>query len=134
MSTLEITSQNFESTVDGNDIVVLDAWASWCGPCKAETPALVKVENSVAASGVDFVGIDEGDDPASARTFLRSVGSDYPNLIDADGRLLARLTMLPPALPSSLVLDRKGRIAARVVGPTTAAEVTEILRQVLAGP
>lgn len=114
-------------------VVVLNVWASWCGPCKAESPALVAVEHAVAASGVDFVGIDESDDASAARAFLRSVGSDYPNLADVDGRLLARLTMLPPGLPSSLVLDGKGRIAARVVGPTTTAQMTAILRQVLAG-
>ena len=112
-------------------VVVLNVWASWCAPCKAESPALAAVARSTAAQGVRFVGIDENDQEGPAKAFLAGIGSTYPNLVDPEGQLLAQLRMLPPAVPGSLVLDREGRVAARVVGPTTAAQMTALVRQVL---
>jgi thiol-disulfide isomerase/thioredoxin len=114
-------------------VVVLNVWASWCVPCKAESPALVQVQRATAADGVDFVGVDENDLASSAKAFLKSIGSDYPNLADPEGQLLAQLRLLPPDVPGSLVLDRKGRVAARVIGPTTAAQMTALVQQVVSG-
>jgi thiol-disulfide isomerase/thioredoxin len=112
-------------------IVVLNVWASWCVPCKAESPALAQVARSTATEGVRFVGIDENDQDAPAKAFLAGIKSDYPNLADPEGQLLAQLRMLPPAVPGSLVLDREGRVAARVIGPTTAAQMSALIAQVL---
>jgi thiol-disulfide isomerase/thioredoxin len=112
-------------------VVVLNVWASWCAPCKAESPALAEVARNTAAEGVRFVGIDESDQAAPARAFLARIKSDYPSLTDPEGLLRARLRMLPPAVPSSLVLDREGRVAVRVIGPTTAAQLTALIAQVL---
>ena len=89
-------------------MVVLNVWASWCEPCTAESPALVRVARSTATSGVRFVGIDEHDQPAAAADFVRSVRSPYPHLVD-DGHLLAAVgRWLPQAVPGSLVIDRSG--------------------------
>jgi thiol-disulfide isomerase/thioredoxin len=115
-------------------VVVLNVWASWCAPCKAESPALADVARRLTASGVVFVGIDEADQAPAARAFLAGIGSTYPNLEDPDGQLLAQLRMLPPAIPGSLVVDRRGNVAARVVGPTTAAQITGLVDQVLKAP
>lgn len=111
-------------------VVVLNVWASWCEPCKAESPALAAVARSTAGQGVKFVGIDENDEDAAATAFLARIGSSYPNLADPQGRLLASLRMLPPAVPSSLVIDPQGRVAARVIGPTTEAGMTALLATV----
>ncbi len=111
-------------------VVVLNVWASWCEPCKAESPALASVARETAAAGVRFVGIDENDENAAALAFLAKIGSSYPNLADPDGRLLASLRMLPPAVPGSLVVDAQGRVAARVIGPTTAAGMTALIARV----
>lgn len=113
-------------------VVVLNVWASWCVPCKAESPALVSVARATASRGVVFVGIDENDDNQSARAFLAGIGSTYANLADPQGQLLAELRMLPPAVPSSLVLDRNGRVAARVIGATTAPQMSQLLADLLA--
>jgi thiol-disulfide isomerase/thioredoxin len=112
-------------------VVVLNVWASWCAPCKAESPALAEVAQATAQQGVVFVGIDEDDQDAAATKFLAGIKSDYTHLVDPDGSLLARLRFLPPGIPSSLVLDREGRVAARVIGPTTAAQMAALVTGVL---
>lgn len=109
--------------------VVLTVWASWCEPCRTELPDLASLAAQLRASGVRFVGLDEDADPSAAASAVRSTGSAYPHLVDR-GTLLARLSpWLPAAVPGSLVVDPQGRVAARVVGPVTAAQ----LRPLLAG-
>jgi len=113
-------------------VVVLNVWASWCAPCKAESPALASVARATEAQGVVFVGIDENDQNQAAKAFLAGIGSSYPNLADPQGELLAQLRMLPPAVPSSLLVDATGHVAARVIGPTTAPQMTRLLADLLA--
>jgi len=108
-------------------VVVLNVWASWCQPCQTESPALVALAGSAEGAQVRFVGLDERDTTAAALTFLHGVGSTYPQVAD-DGALLAQLSpWLPPAVPGSLVLDSQGRVAARIVGPATAAQLRPLL-------
>lgn len=118
-------------TVNGlhGHVVVVNVWASWCLPCRTESPALAALSRSAGASRVRFVGVDENDTPAAATTFLHSVGSTYPHLVD-DGTLLSQLsTWLPKALPGSLVLDRQGRVAARIIGQASIAQLQPLLSQ-----
>jgi len=116
------------------NIVVLNAWASWCDPCRQESPDLAKVSRALAAAGVRFVGLDEQDITSHAIAFAKQVGADYPHLIDSDGSLLVKLAIVPPAaIPSTLVIDRTGHVAARFIGATTAAKLTVVLKRVLAG-
>ena len=108
-------------------VLVLNVWASWCVPCRTETPALAASASTLALSGVRVVGMDENDTADAARAFARSAGSAYPSLRD-DGSLLARLSQwLPPALPGTLVVDPDGQVAARVVGPVTGPELLRIV-------
>jgi len=114
------------STFRGH-VVVLNVWASWCVPCRSETPALAASAASLAPTGVRVVGMDENDTPADAQAFARSAGSDYPSLRD-DGMLLAELAeWLPAALPGTLIVDPDGRVAARVVGAVTQTELLRIV-------
>jgi len=114
--------------------VVLNVWASWCEPCRDESPLLAKVASSTRSAGVRFVGIDEQDRAESARTFAAAAGADYPHLVDSAGSLLASLRIVPSSgIPSTLVLDRRGEVAARVIGPVDAATFEQLVRSVTAG-
>lgn len=109
-------------------VVVLNAWASWCYPCRSETPVLAALARSTTSRGIVFVGIDEQDDPGSARDFVATQHVPYESLADSDGQLLGALKLVSPnAIPSTLVLDRQGRVAARIIGPASRAELTALL-------
>ena len=115
-------------------VVVLNVWASWCEPCRDESPLLAKVATATRGAGVRFVGIDEQDRAESARAFAASAGADYPHLVDSAGSLLASLRIVPSSgIPSTLVLDRQGEVAARVIGPVDAATFEQLVRSVTAG-
>lgn len=99
-------------------VVVLNAWASWCEPCKQETPALVRSASRFSPDDVAFVGLDAFDSREKAQEFVRDYAVTFPSLFDEDGALLGSLPGIPPkAVPSTLILDRDGRIAVRIIGP-----------------
>jgi thiol-disulfide isomerase/thioredoxin len=114
---------------DTGHIVVINVWASWCAPCRSESPMLAKAAQSLRSEGIRFLGVDEEDSSSHARTFVASTGATYPNLIDKEGSLLRKLTVLPQAgIPSTLVLDVSGRMAARVIGPITSRQLQQIVK------
>ena len=99
------------------NVVVVNVWASWCGPCRAESPLLARMAGRMRPRGVAFVGIDERDDAAAARRFAARSGARYPELFDRTGQLLAGLPQLPQmGIPSTLIIDPAGRAAARIIG------------------
>jgi thiol-disulfide isomerase/thioredoxin len=109
------------------EIVVLNVWASWCAPCRAEAPVLESVWREV-----QDVGLDTRDTEAAALAFLEAYDVTYPNVIDADGRLqlLFSDTLPPQAIPSTLVVDREGRVAGRIIGRVTEATLTALIEDV----
>jgi thiol-disulfide isomerase/thioredoxin len=109
-------------------VVVLNAWGSWCAPCRAEAPTLESVYRQTNAKGVSFLGINVRDNDAAARAFQRTFGITYPSIPDTDGQVIASFRQLPPnAIPTTLVLDRHGRVAARFIGGVTQAELLPTL-------
>jgi thiol-disulfide isomerase/thioredoxin len=127
LSGTTITGTPFDLTDElGQGLVAVNVWASWCGPCRKEMPVLVHA----AGTSLRVVGIDERDSARSARTFATSRGARYPSLADPQGKLLGRLRMLPQTgVPSTVFLDREGRVAARVIGPVDSHVLGRILRQ-----
>jgi len=109
-------------------VVVLNAWASWCAPCRDEMPVFVALSESNDSGNVAVVGLDVKDDPEAARAFAADLGVEYPSLLDPEGQLLAQIPGVPPgALPSTVVIDRQGRIAAKIIGPVTEAVLFPIV-------
>ena len=104
--------------------VLVNLWATWCGPCREEMPVLHDAYKQYAGE-VAFVGVDTKDNPEAAAAFLREVGVTYPQLVDVDGRLLEHLGI--PGLPVTVVLDERGRVATRHVGPLTDETVRELV-------
>jgi thiol-disulfide isomerase/thioredoxin len=116
------------------DVVVLNFWGSWCSPCRDEAPGLGVLARKTYASGVRFVGIDIRDEPDSALAFMQTFRVGYPSLNDPDDELalLFRSTVPPAAIPSTLVIDRSGRIAARIVGPASYSGLQALITEVAA--
>lgn len=116
------------------DVVVVNVWGSWCAPCRAEAEALQQVYLDHRQDGVQFVGLNTRDQQAAALAFEERFGITYPSLVDENGELqLAFRDSLPPnAIPSTLVIDRDGDIAARVVGPTTYSQLSDLVGDVAA--
>lgn len=119
---------------DLGKVVVLNVWASWCPPCRAESPTLAKVSKDLDGDGVKFVGLNLKDDPAAARAFVAKSGIGYPSVIDRDGvKLLGLSSQLPPsALPATLVIDRDGKVASRALGEVDESRLRGMIEPVLA--
>lgn len=97
------------------NVVFLNVWATWCGPCRFETPELQALQNQYAANGLKVIGVsvDEGD-TAAVKTFIAEQKITYPIAVDPEGRIanLVQTTVLP----TSLLIDRNGKIVWRQIG------------------
>ncbi|NEB00156.1 TlpA disulfide reductase family protein [Streptomyces sp. SID13726] len=133
------------ATIDGKQldvdsykgkVVVLNVWGSWCAPCRAEAPGFEKVYQDVKADGVQFVGINTRDTKTSnALAFEKEQGVTYPSLYDPTGKLMLRFkkgTLNPQAIPSTLVIDREGKIAARSLAALSEDKLRKMINPVLA--
>lgn len=117
-------------------VVVLNLWYAACGPCRDEAPDLKAVAETSAASGVQFIGIDTRDDPATAASFERTFALPYPSIIDnqGDAVLALRGVATPNAVPTTIVLDRQGRVSARISGRVDASILTSLIESAVAEP
>jgi thiol-disulfide isomerase/thioredoxin len=112
-------------------VVVLNSWASWCEPCKKEIPDFVKLASDVDPAKVAIVGLNVSDEKSAASAFVQDYKMTYPSIVDESGSMLATIPGVPPkALPSTVVIDGSGRIAAQVVGAANAEELSGIVASV----
>ena len=111
-------------------IVVLNFWASWCPPCRVEAPVLQRAAERLESSGVTILGIDVWDDQSAAIEFLNEVGVTYPNAEDATRLIPVEFGVT--GLPETFVIDRKGVLVRRWVGPLSDRDLDELLAPVLA--
>ncbi|MEU6340759.1 TlpA disulfide reductase family protein [Streptomyces sp. NPDC046977] len=117
-------------------VVVVNVWGSWCPPCRAEAPHLAEVAKQTKSQGVEFVGINTRDlQTAQAKAFEKEFGIPFPSLYDPAGDLLLRFpkgSLNPQAIPSTLILDRQGKIAVRALKELSAGELHKALDPVVA--
>ena len=131
---------DFEGTTDEGDefsradhegeVVVLNFWYAACPPCRAEAPALEEVATTYADQGVQFVGVNVRDQADTARAFARTFDVSYPSIVDADeGRVQLALagTIAPNSVPTTIVLDKEGRVAARILGGLDGTSILDTL-------
>jgi peroxiredoxin/outer membrane lipoprotein-sorting protein len=95
-------------------VVVVDFWASWCGPCRAEMPVLQQMHTDLAASGLVVLGLDVGEDAETVAAFAKRQSYTFPLLLGAEPNVSARYFV--EAYPTTFVVDRRGRIAFRDLG------------------
>lgn len=112
-------------------VVVLNVWASWCAPCRAEAPVLQKTWEDQKDSGVQFIGLDTRDSDTSAAQFVKRFGITYPNIIDRDGAQQLKFagTLPPQAIPSTIVVDAQGRVAGRALGTVSESTLLALIKE-----
>jgi len=105
-------------------VLVLNFWADWCPPCRAEAPFLNQVARSTQDEGVRFVGVNVKDDREAALAFERVSETPYPSLYDQPGALLLRFRkIVPQSPPSTMLIDRQGRLAGIFYSGVTESEL-----------
>lgn len=118
-------------------IVVVNVWGSWCAPCRAEAPDLAEASEDLADQNVVFLGIDSRDpSKVAARAFLRRFEVPYPSIYDQGGKTLLafRGTLTPNSIPSTVIIDEQGRVAASVLGEVSKSTLIGLVEDVQVGP
>jgi peroxiredoxin len=121
------------ATIDSADlagqVVVVNFWYASCAPCRAEAADLETVNTEFADKGVSFVGVNVRDQAPTAAAFAETFGLGYPSIVDTDSSVqLAFTGTVPPnAVPTTLVLDKEGRVASRILGQLQEASILSTL-------
>jgi len=115
-------------TASAGKVLVLNIWASWCSPCRAEAPALQEL--SMKHPEVQFLGVLTRDSLVAARAFVERFGIQYPSLVDDAILLKFHGQLTPNAIPTTLIIDTQGRIAARVSGEVTYSALEDLIEKV----
>ena len=111
---------------------MVNVWASWCGPCRSEAVELANLANEFANQDVQFVGLNTRDGLAAAKAFNERFNTGYPSIQDQEGTLtLAFGNLGPAATPTTIVLDKEGRVAGRILGAITEASLRSLIKAVL---
>lgn len=124
------TDQPIELSNNAGDVTVMSSWASWCAPCITEMPILIEAQAKYP--DVRFLGLNTLDDKGNAEQFVEDLGITFDSIHDPEGRLLATIPGVPPqSLPSTIVLDKQGRIATRIIGEVKVGQLDVILEDLL---
>jgi peroxiredoxin len=119
----------FSSEELSGDVAVLNFWGSWCPPCRVETPQFQQVYTEVQARGVQFLGLNVKEtDEQFATAFVKEKGITFPSLYDPRGEIALAFRDYPAnAIPSTIVLDRDGRVAAVYTGAVAEDDLRSVL-------
>lgn len=114
--------------LEKGQVGVLNVWASWCAPCRAEAPSLAALSKSFPE--VSFIGVLTRDNVSTARAFVRRFAIPYPTLVDDSVLIGFHNSLVANAIPSTVVIDKNGKVAARISGEITIASLTDLIERV----
>ena len=117
-------------TLNSNQVTVINVWASWCAPCRAEAPLLQ--EFSIQYPQVQFAGVLTRDNISSAKAFYENFKLTYPTFIDDSILVGFKGSLIPNAIPTTLIIDKQGKVAVRISGEATVATFKKMLEKVIA--
>lgn len=111
------------------EVVVLNFWYASCAPCRVEAPDLAKLSAKYDGQGASFLGVNVRDQAPQAISFEKNYGIEYPSVIDTDGALQLAFSgeVSPNAVPTTLVIDKQGRVAARILGQVSEPSILDTL-------
>jgi peroxiredoxin len=127
-----LDGKRFDSSSLAGQVAVLNFWGSWCAPCRVETPEFSEVSVDLADDGVQFLGIDVKEtDKQFALAFVHRFDIAFPSLYDPRGEVALAFRNYPAnAIPSTIVLDRQGRVAAVYTGAVAQDDLRRVLDRV----
>ncbi|MGP5078735.1 TlpA family protein disulfide reductase [Brachybacterium alimentarium] len=125
--------EEFSSSDARGEVLVVNVWYASCPPCRKEAPDLQAIHEEYAEQGVGFVGVNVRDTAGPAKAFEERYGITYPSLPDPDAEIMYALRgqVSPNAVPSTLVLDGEGRVAARISGGIDPSTLRAMIDKVL---
>ena len=128
LSGMTLSGKNY--TYNVGQVAVVNVWASWCAPCRAEAPTLAALTEKY--TDVAFIGILTRDNPVNAEAFARRFALPYPTLIDDSVLIGFRKSLPANAIPSTVLIDKRGNVAARISGEVTYSSLSELIEKVSA--
>ena len=128
LSGMTLSGKNY--TYNLGQVAVVNVWASWCAPCRAEAPTLAALTEKYTE--VAFIGILTRDNPVNAEAFARRFALPYPTLIDDSVLIGFRKSLPANAIPSTVLIDKRGDVAARISGEVTYSSLAELIEKVSA--
>ncbi len=128
LSGMTLSGKNY--TYNVGQVAVVNVWASWCAPCRAEAPTLAALSEKY--TDVAFMGILTRDNPVNAEAFARRFALPYPTLIDDSVLIGFRKSLPANAIPSTVLIDKRGDVAARISGEVTYSSLAELIEKVSA--
>ena len=127
----------FDSSAHRGEVLVVNFWYAGCGPCQSESPTLTSLARKYEDKGVQFVGVNVRDEVGEAQPFEKKYDVPYPSILDQENHGAVELafagSIQPNATPTTLVLDKDGRVTARMLGQADPSILNSLISSALAG-